>query len=170
MSANFRRHTESVPFRVPNFVFIPPKTPHQFPLNAIVLLSFSIPLLAVTRVDLNREWMFRTDPKSTGLQAHWQSQLPVDTVSVNLPHTWNLGRQDGYLGKAWYWKTFTMPMQSPDLHVKLHFGGRSCLVLKRGQMVNLGHTQNRSDGCPYMLECFINRRRRGRGGRGRRWF
>jgi len=94
----------------------------RFPLNAIVLLSFSIPLLAVTRVDLNREWMFRTDPKSTGLQAHWQSQLPVDTVSVNLPHTWNLGRQDGYLGKAWYWKTFTMPMQSPDLHVKLHFG------------------------------------------------
>jgi len=91
-------------------------------LNAIVLLSASIPLRAVTRVDLNREWIFRTDPQSAGQTSHWQNYLPTDTVAVNIPHTWNLGRQDGYLGKAWYWKTFSMPMRSPDLHVKLHFG------------------------------------------------
>jgi beta-glucuronidase len=91
-------------------------------LNAIVLLSVSLPLLGATRVDLNRDWAFRTDPQSAGQDAHWQNKLPLDTAPVNLPHTWNLGRQDGYLGKAWYWKTFSMPMQSPDLHVKLHFG------------------------------------------------
>ena len=62
------------------------------------------------------------DPKSAGRDLHWQDQQPIDTVPVNLPHTWNLGRQDSYLGKAWYWKTFSIPMQSPELHVKLHFG------------------------------------------------
>lgn len=66
--------------------------------------------------------MFRTDPNSIGQRSDWQSHAPIDTVSVNLPHTWNLGRQDGYLGKAWYCKTFAMPVRSPDMHVKLHFG------------------------------------------------
>jgi Glycosyl hydrolases family 2, TIM barrel domain/Glycosyl hydrolases family 2, sugar binding domain/Glycosyl hydrolases family 2 len=79
-------------------------------------------LYAATRVDLDREWTFRTDPHSIGQSSDWQSHPPADTLSVNLPHTWNLGRQDGYVGKAWYWKTFTMPLQSRDLHVKLHFG------------------------------------------------
>jgi beta-glucuronidase len=73
-------------------------------------------------MDLDRDWMFRTDPDSIGQHSDWQRHPPTDTLSINLPHTWNLGRQDGYLGKAWYCKTFAMPMQSPDLHVKLHFG------------------------------------------------
>ena len=66
--------------------------------------------------------MFRTDPHSIGQRSNWQIHPPKDTLSINLPHTWNLGRQDGYVGKAWYCKTFAMPLQSPDLRVKLHFG------------------------------------------------
>jgi hypothetical protein len=77
-------------------------------------------LVAASRIDLDRDWMFRTDPDSIGQRSDWQSHPPTDTLSINLPHTWNLGRQDGYLGKAWYCKTFAMPLQSPDLHVKLH--------------------------------------------------
>jgi len=88
----------------------------------VFLLSVGVPLFATTRIDLNRDWIFRTDPNSIGQRANWQSHAPPDTTSVNVPHTWNLGRQDGYLGKAWYCKTFTMPLQSPGLHVKLHFG------------------------------------------------
>jgi len=91
-------------------------------LNAIVLFGASVPLLAATRIDLNHDWTFRTDPQSIGEHSHWQNQSPTDTAAVNLPHTWNLGRQDGYLGKAWYWKTFTLPSKSQDAHVKLHFG------------------------------------------------
>jgi arabinogalactan endo-1,4-beta-galactosidase len=86
------------------------------------MLSVSVRLLATTRVDLDRDWLFRTDPKQIGETSHWQNRAPRDAVSVNLPHTWNVGRQDGYLGRAWYCKTFAMPLQSPDLHVKLHFG------------------------------------------------
>ena len=72
--------------------------------------------------DPRSDWMFRTDPDSIGQGSEWQSHPPAEAVSVNLPHTWNLGRQDGYLGKAWYCKTFALPLQSPDLHGKLHFG------------------------------------------------
>jgi beta-glucuronidase len=41
---------------------------------------------------------------------------------VNLPHTWNIGRHDNYLGKAWYFRSFETPLQPTNLHVKLHFG------------------------------------------------
>jgi beta-glucuronidase len=85
-------------------------------------LGASSRLLAATRVDLNRDWMFRTDPNQVGESSNWQSHAPPDASSVNLPHTWNLGRQQSYLGIAWYCRTFAMPLQAPDLHVKLHFG------------------------------------------------
>jgi hypothetical protein len=96
-------------------------------------------LVAASRIDLDRDWMFRTDPDSIGQRSDWQSHPPTDTLSINLPHTWNLGRQDGYLGKAWYCKTFAMPLQSPDLHVKLHcqndvIARTSGLVLRRGSV------------------------------------
>ena len=40
---------------------------------------------------------------------------------MNLPHTWNIGRHDNYLGKAWYFRSFETPLQPTNLHVKLHF-------------------------------------------------
>jgi beta-glucuronidase len=91
-------------------------------LCAIVLLGARTGLIAADRIDLDRDWRFRTDPDAIGQRSNWQNHPPTDTVFINLPHTWNLGRQDGYIGKAWYWKTFAVPLQSPDLHVKLHFG------------------------------------------------
>ena len=91
-------------------------------LGTIIALIVSAPLLATTRVDLDHDWLFRTDPGEIGETANWQKHPPPNADSINVPHTWNLGRHDGYLGKAWYFKTFDMPVQSPDLHVKLHFG------------------------------------------------
>jgi len=91
-------------------------------LGAIILLSLSAPVVAATRLDLNNDWLFCTDPDQRGETAGWPKQAPSGTASINVPHTWNLGRHDGYLGKAWYFRTFEMPMQSPDLHVELHFG------------------------------------------------
>jgi beta-glucuronidase len=91
-------------------------------LCAIALLGSCTRAVAAARIDLDRDWMFRTDPNSIGQRSEWQSHAPSEVLSVNLPHTWNLGRQDGYLGKAWYCKTFALPLRSPDLHVKLHFG------------------------------------------------
>jgi Glycosyl hydrolases family 2, TIM barrel domain/Glycosyl hydrolases family 2, sugar binding domain/Glycosyl hydrolases family 2 len=94
----------------------------SFLLGAIISFFVSAPLLATTRVDLDRDWMFRTDPRQLGETANWQNHPPPDADPVSIPHTWNMGRHDGYLGKAWYFKTFDMPVHSPDLHAKLHFG------------------------------------------------
>jgi hypothetical protein len=91
-------------------------------LGTIVALIVSGPMLATTRVDLDRDWLFRTDPEQMGETANWQKHPPPHADSVNVPHTWNMGRHDGYLGKAWYFKTFDMPVRPPDLHVKLNFG------------------------------------------------
>jgi beta-glucuronidase len=91
-------------------------------LGTIISLIVSVPLMATTRVDLDHDWSFRTDPEQIGETANWQNHPPVHADSVNIPHTWNMGRHDGYLGKAWYFKTFDMPGLSPDLHVKLYFG------------------------------------------------
>src|SRR5580700_6030655 len=86
--------------------------------GAILLLVLSAPALAATSVDLNRDWLFRVDPTQIGATSGWQEKLPADTASVTLPHTWNIGRHDSYLGKAWYFRTFEMPVQAANLHVK----------------------------------------------------
>ena len=88
------------------------------------LLLFILPVFAFasSRIDLNRDWQFCTDTKGKGAALGWQNHLPDATESVNVPHTWNLGKYDNYLGKAWYFRTFEMPVQSRDPHVELHFG------------------------------------------------
>jgi beta-glucuronidase len=94
----------------------------RFALGAIIPIILSAQLLATTRVDMDRDWWFRVDPDQIGEGAGWQKHPPSGADSVSVPHTWNIGRHDGFLGKAWYFKTFDMPVRSPDLHVKLHFG------------------------------------------------
>jgi beta-glucuronidase len=90
--------------------------------TAIVVLALLVPTFAVTRVDLDQDWQFRTDPASQGERDGWQSHVPTQTTSVSVPHTWNLGKHDGYVGKAWYFRSFGMPVDVHDLHVELHFG------------------------------------------------
>jgi len=91
-------------------------------MRAIIFLVLSAPALASTRIDLDRDWQFCTDPHESGEAAGWQKRLPVGTDSVNVPHTWNIGKYDDYLGKAWYFRSFEVPVQSPGLHLELHFG------------------------------------------------
>jgi beta-glucuronidase len=89
---------------------------------ACLLFAVSLPSLASSRVDLDRDWQFCIDANEKGGISGWQNHLPADTESVNLPHTWNIGKHDNYLGKAWYFRSFEMPVQSPAPHVELHFG------------------------------------------------
>jgi beta-glucuronidase len=124
-------------------------------LGAILSLVFCAPALAATSVDLDRDWLFRTDPSQIGATAGWQKRLPSETESVNLPHTWNLGRHDNYLGKAWYFRTFEMPVQAANLHVNLHFGATfySARVWLNGTEVGKhegGYTAYSLDITPYL--------------------
>lgn len=75
-----------------------------------------------SRTDLDRDWQFRADPDRTGDTSGWTSSIPLDTESVNVPHTWNIGRLHDYLGVAWYFHRFEMPSHSPGTHIELHFG------------------------------------------------
>jgi len=85
------------------------------------LIAYAVSLGA-TVVDLNRDWLFRTDPGQVGETSGWQNRPPDETESVNLPHTWNIGKYDSYLGKAWYFRTFEWPTHSLRSRAQLHFG------------------------------------------------
>ncbi|HZF14943.1 MAG TPA: glycoside hydrolase family 2 TIM barrel-domain containing protein [Steroidobacteraceae bacterium] len=80
------------------------------------------PALGATRIDLNRDWLFRTDPGPSGEAAGWQKQLPPDTEQVTVPHTWNVGKHHDYLGTGWYFRRFEMPPVVAGGRVELHFG------------------------------------------------
>jgi len=77
---------------------------------------------ASTRIDLNGEWQFKTDPTRQGKQQGWPNQLPSGTETVRVPHTWNLGKYEDFEGTAWYFRTFTVPDELRSKHVEIHFG------------------------------------------------
>ncbi len=57
-----------------------------------------------------------------GEASGWTKNIPTDTRSVSLPHTWNIGEYHDYMGVAWYFRRFTLPAGLPDRHMELHFG------------------------------------------------
>jgi hypothetical protein len=80
------------------------------------------PVLGSARTDLDPDWQFRADPDRIGDASGWSSAIPLDTESVNVPHTWNIGALHDYLGVAWYFRRFEMPPHASGGHIELHFG------------------------------------------------
>ena len=78
--------------------------------------------LASTRIDLNHGWSFRTDPDGSGVSASWYKQAPSGTETIDVPHTWNIGKHDDYEGVAWYFRTFEIPAELSGKHIELNFG------------------------------------------------
>jgi hypothetical protein len=87
-----------------------------------LVLLLSVPALGTSRMDLDRDWQFRADPGLAGDASGWSSSIPPGTQSIDVPHTWNVGRLHDYLGVAWYFHRFYVPPQAPGAHVELHFG------------------------------------------------
>ena len=83
---------------------------------------FALPTFGASRTELDQDWLFLADPDGTGEASGWSSNIPGGTESVNLPHTWNIGRLHDYLGVAWYFHRFEMPPHAPGGHIELHFG------------------------------------------------
>ncbi len=75
-----------------------------------------------TRVDLDRDWSFKTDPESAGERAGWVLTTPPGAETVDVPHTWNRGAHRDYLGVAWYFQSFSLPKLPPRASVFLNFG------------------------------------------------
>jgi len=88
----------------------------------ILAAGLASPAGAATRIDLDGQWRFRTDPDGTGETKRWFGQPPQSTREVTVPHTWNIGADQNYLGAAWYFRRFDMPVGASGTHVQLHFG------------------------------------------------
>ncbi|HEV6967047.1 glycoside hydrolase family 2 protein [Roseateles sp.] len=92
-------------------------------LGGLLLSLCVLPAMAATRVDLNDDWQFRTDPKDEGVAAGWPQRLPAQTRSVTVPHTWAVGADADFQGMAWYFRRLDLPAYlGGDAHVELHFG------------------------------------------------
>jgi beta-glucuronidase len=88
----------------------------------LVLQLFVGTANAATRIDLNRDWAFRTE---AGVEntAGWPESVPAGTRSVDVPHSWNRAGADyDYLGTGWYFRRFDLPKLPADAIAQLHFG------------------------------------------------
>jgi len=86
------------------------------------MLLWSATSHAQVRIDLDHDWRFRTDTADAGLTGGWPASTPANTRPVDVPHTWNIGKDDDYEGVAWYFKDVTLPASILSSHVELHFG------------------------------------------------
>jgi hypothetical protein len=93
-------------------------------LFAVLLATAVAPgrVAAATRVDLSGPWQFRIDPDLSGFRKGWQKTPPPDTETVQVPHTWNIGKHEDHVGTAWYFKTVALPADFRNKHVELHVG------------------------------------------------
>jgi hypothetical protein len=89
---------------------------------ALLAATFSGSVFGATRIDCNQDWLFRIDPGQAGETSGWTKNIPADTRSVNLPHTWNIGEYHDYMGVAWYFRRFAIPVDPAGRHIELHFG------------------------------------------------
>jgi beta-glucuronidase len=89
---------------------------------AVLAALLAAPALCSTRIDLDRDWLFRTDPDRIGEASGWTKSVPAGSRSVSLPHTWNIGEFHDYLGVGWYFRRIEMAPMAPGTHVELHFG------------------------------------------------
>ena len=86
------------------------------------MTNFRVVLARASHIDFNSDWRFHTDPAKTGEQQAWFTHPPTEFEPVSVPHTWNLGKYENYIGTAWYFKTFQTDAAWKGKHVELHFG------------------------------------------------
>ena len=119
----------SIPTPVPTLIptSVPTPIPTPVPTTPPTLVtSISRPLLAVpsSSIPLSGEWRFATDPDALGETEGWVEPGFDDSswVVVDVPHTWNvMADYADYEGVAWYRRTFTLPAEAEDAHLRLHF-------------------------------------------------
>jgi len=91
-----------------------------------VSATTAAPVVAISResLPLSGEWRFSIDKDGVGEKQGW-SAAPYDDASwttVTVPQTWNvMPEYSDYAGLAWYRRSFTIPADSKDAHLPLHF-------------------------------------------------
>jgi beta-galactosidase/beta-glucuronidase len=80
------------------------------------------PAWAGTRIDLDGSWRFRIDADGSGARQGWAKAVPSPVETVDVPHTWGVGRHAEHEGLAWYWRRVTVPPALRGRRLELHFG------------------------------------------------
>jgi beta-galactosidase len=96
-------------------------------------------------IDLNNDWLFKTDKKNEGMQAKWFEQLPGDARSVQLPHTWNIEDENQHhYGLAWYQRKFSVPAAWKNKELVLQVGAinHTSIIFLNGKNI----FENKGDG------------------------
>jgi beta-glucuronidase len=97
--------------------------PRSFsPFAAGVLVLLATPLAAGPRIDLNGPWQFRTDADGKGEARGWARVVPDGAYTVDVPHTWGIGRHAEHEGVAWYWREGVVPPSLRGRRLEIHFG------------------------------------------------
>jgi hypothetical protein len=94
----------------------------RYPILLTLGLIIATSLHAFTRIDLKDNWRFRIDNHEQGEKLGWVSTQPESTEDVDIPHTWNQGKQSDYECAAWYFDSFQLRELAAGAHVELHFG------------------------------------------------
>jgi beta-glucuronidase len=121
---------------------------------AVVVIG-ATPAEAATRVTLDGDWQFKTDPAREGEARGWWREPPGAVETVRVPHTWNVGRHEDFEGTAWYFKTFEAPDGLRGRRVELNFGATfyKARVWMNGVELGAhegGHTAYRFDVTPHL--------------------
>jgi hypothetical protein len=90
--------------------------------TAAAALGLAAPAVAGTRIDLDGPWRFRIDPDGSGARQGWASAVPDGAETVEVPHTWGIGRHAEHEGLAWYWRAVSAPVALHARRLELHFG------------------------------------------------
>jgi beta-galactosidase/beta-glucuronidase len=88
----------------------------------LLFLLAAAPAVAGTRLDLDGPWSFRIDPDGSGERQGWAKAVPLPVETVDVPHTWGVGRHAEHEGLAWYWRQVTVPRALQGRRLELHFG------------------------------------------------
>ena len=84
------------------------------------------PILAIpsSSIPLSGEWRFSIDKDQEGEGQGWANPNFDDSTwaTISVPHTWNvMPDYSEYEGFAWYRRTFTVPPESRNAHLRLRF-------------------------------------------------
>lgn len=101
-------------------------TPTVGPIPSQLPTTLTSPIVAIpsASIPLSGEWRFSVDRDNAGEGQGWSEPAHDDSswTTVSVPHTWNIMPEySDYSGLTWYRRSFTIPAESKDAHLRLRF-------------------------------------------------
>ncbi|MEO6868640.1 MAG: glycoside hydrolase family 2 TIM barrel-domain containing protein [Ginsengibacter sp.] len=95
----------------------------KFILTIIACLIYIAAFSQRDTIALNSNWQFTIDKKAEGFKNLWYKELPKNSRSVQLPHTWNIEAENqNHYGWGWYQKKINVPSGWKHKNILLQFG------------------------------------------------